>query len=88
MTVNVGNNLGNIVNAVGNGLRSGISYINASTGTGSTVGGKYILFNKTHKNSAPKPKGRGPNGGRLQSHHGYSKNGQYRIWVATLNLLV
>ena len=31
---------------------------------------KYIFFNKTHKNSLPKPKGTGPNGGRLQSHHG------------------
>ena len=30
----------------------------------------YIIFNKTHSGSAPKPKGTGPNGGRLQSHHG------------------
>ena len=30
----------------------------------------YILFNKTHKDSLPRPKGTGPNGGRLQSHHG------------------
>ena len=30
----------------------------------------YILFNKTHKDSMPKPKGTGPNGGKLQSHHG------------------
>ncbi|PGZ94952.1 hypothetical protein COE51_21720 [Bacillus pseudomycoides] len=30
----------------------------------------YVLFNKTHINSMPKPKGRGPNGGNLQSHHG------------------
>ena len=29
-----------------------------------------ILFNKTHKNSQPRPKGKGPNGGRLQPHHG------------------
>ncbi|WP_254304139.1 hypothetical protein [Shewanella sp. VB17] len=29
-----------------------------------------MYFNKTHKDSLPKPKGRGPNGGRLQSHHG------------------
>ena len=29
----------------------------------------YILYNKTHKDSLPKPKGIGPNGGRLQSHH-------------------
>lgn len=30
----------------------------------------YILFNKTHKASLPRPKGTGPNGGGLQSHHG------------------
>jgi uncharacterized protein RhaS with RHS repeats len=30
----------------------------------------YIYFNRTHKDSLPKPKGIGPNGGRLQSHHG------------------
>ncbi|MBL3695975.1 hypothetical protein F1652_26230 [Pluralibacter gergoviae] len=30
----------------------------------------YIYFNKTHNGSLPKPKGFGPNGGRLQSHHG------------------
>ena len=30
----------------------------------------YILFNKTHKDSLPKPKGVGYNGGNLQSHHG------------------
>ncbi|WP_446680422.1 RHS repeat-associated core domain-containing protein [Aliamphritea ceti] len=30
----------------------------------------YVYFNKTHKDSLPKPKGRGPNNGRLQSHHG------------------
>ncbi|MFF2342715.1 T7SS effector LXG polymorphic toxin [Bacillus mycoides] len=30
----------------------------------------YVHFNKTHKDSLPKPKGDGPNGGRLQSHHG------------------
>ena len=33
----------------------------------------YILFNKTHKDSQPQPKGIGPNGGRLQSHHGLQK---------------
>lgn len=27
-------------------------------------------LSKTHKGSAPVPKGTGPNGGRLQSHHG------------------
>jgi len=30
----------------------------------------YVLLNKTHANSMPKPKGFGPNNGRLQSHHG------------------
>lgn len=30
----------------------------------------FVIFNKTHKDSLPKPKGTGPNGGRLQSHHG------------------
>lgn len=33
----------------------------------------YILFNKTHRDSMPKPKGTGPNNGRLQSHHGLQK---------------
>ena len=33
----------------------------------------YVLFNKTHGNSLPSPKGTGPNGGRLQSHHGLQK---------------
>ncbi|MEH7773964.1 T7SS effector LXG polymorphic toxin [Bacillus velezensis] len=30
----------------------------------------FVIFNKTHKDSMPKPKGTGPSGGRLQSHHG------------------
>jgi uncharacterized protein YukE len=29
----------------------------------------YVLFNKSHGTSKPKPKGKGPNGGPLQSHH-------------------
>ena len=33
----------------------------------------YIIFNRTHINSAPSPKGFGPNGGRLQSHHGLQR---------------
>ena len=33
----------------------------------------YVLFNKAHKDSLPIPKGIGPNGGRLQSHHGIQK---------------
>ena len=39
-------------------------------GVSNPVESNYILFNKTHKGSAPVPKGTGPNGGRLQSHHG------------------
>jgi len=30
----------------------------------------YILLNRTHSTSMPQPKGVGPNGGGLQSHHG------------------
>jgi hypothetical protein len=30
----------------------------------------YALFNTTHSKSSPAPKGIGPNGGQLQSHHG------------------
>ncbi|MEJ5114941.1 hypothetical protein [Erwinia billingiae] len=30
----------------------------------------YIYFNRTHKDSLPKPKQIGQNGGRIQSHHG------------------
>jgi hypothetical protein len=40
-----------------------------SKGSGA-VEDNYVLFNKTHKNALPKPKGDGPNGGALQSHHG------------------
>ncbi|MDT3429266.1 hypothetical protein J2Z22_004867, partial [Paenibacillus forsythiae] len=42
------------------------------TGKGSptNIEKNFILFNKTHKNAAPKPRGKGPNGGRLESHHG------------------
>lgn len=29
-----------------------------------------VFFNKTHKDAQPKPRVLGPNGGRLQSHHG------------------
>ena len=44
----------------------------ASSGSGveinsSNNNNNNILFNKTHKNSQPRPKGRGSNGGRLQS---------------------
>jgi RHS repeat-associated protein len=38
-----------------------------------SVNDNYIVFNKTHKNSLPSPKGRGPNGGILDSHHGLQK---------------
>ena len=30
----------------------------------------FILFNRTHENAQPQPRGTGPNGGKLQSHHG------------------
>lgn len=30
----------------------------------------HVFFNKTHKDAQPKPRVLGPNGGRLQSHHG------------------
>ncbi|MCB2356955.1 hypothetical protein [Clostridium estertheticum] len=43
---------------------------NGDKGAGNAVEQNYALFNKTHKGSAPVPKGTGPNGGRLQSHHG------------------
>ncbi|WP_219605137.1 hypothetical protein, partial [Vibrio parahaemolyticus] len=36
-------------------------------------GENYIFFNKSHKDSLPKPKGKGPNGGRLESHHGLQR---------------
>jgi len=39
-------------------------------GAGNAGEKNYVLFNKTHAGSAPVPKGTGPNGGRLQSHHG------------------
>ena len=35
----------------------------------------YVNFNKTHKDSFPKPKGDGPNGGKLQFHHGLQQDG-------------
>ncbi|MBX9624138.1 MAG: hypothetical protein K2X82_10045 [Gemmataceae bacterium] len=38
--------------------------------TSGTTPAPYVLFNKTHAGSLPNPKGVGPNGGRLQSHHG------------------
>ncbi|WP_245638948.1 hypothetical protein [Priestia koreensis] len=45
-----------------------IEFVNPSDkGTGEV---NYVNFNKTHKDSLPKPKGDGPNGGKLQSHHG------------------
>lgn len=32
--------------------------------------GNFFLLNRTHSGSLPRPKGTGPSGGRLQSHHG------------------
>ena len=42
-------------------------------GNAGVIEANYTLFNKTHKGSLPVPKGTGPNGGRLQSHHGLQK---------------
>jgi hypothetical protein len=42
----------------------------SATVTGTAAETNYILFNKTHAGSLPRPKGDGPNGGALQSHHG------------------
>ncbi len=39
----------------------------------------YVNFNKTHKDSLPKPKGDGPNGGKLQSHHGLQEELQFMV---------
>jgi hypothetical protein len=43
---------------------------NSATLESQFSGSHYTLFNKTHRGSQPDPKGNGPNGGRLQSHHG------------------
>ena len=43
---------------------------NVDVGAKGTDEINYVYFNKTHKDSLPKPKGDGPNGGKLQSHHG------------------
>ena len=59
--------------AGGSGSRSGLRYDLQMFAGKSGSASNYILFNKTHKDSLPKPKGRGPNGGRLQSHHGLQK---------------
>jgi phage portal protein BeeE len=40
------------------------------TNQAATASEPYTRFNPTHKGSQPKPKGRGPNGGKLESHHG------------------
>lgn len=32
--------------------------------------GVFAIFNKSHKTAMPKPRGFGPHGGRLESHHG------------------
>ncbi|MCP1122583.1 hypothetical protein NKR74_04350 [Bacillus sp. 3103sda1] len=54
-------------------LAKGHSGSGGSTGASEAVEQNYVLFNKTHAGSAPVPKGTGPNGGRLQSHHGVQK---------------
>ncbi|MET3659172.1 hypothetical protein ABIC55_004292 [Sporosarcina psychrophila] len=43
---------------------------NVDVGAKGTDEINYVYFNKTHKDSLPKPKRDGPNGGKLQSHHG------------------
>ncbi|MDD2401759.1 MAG: hypothetical protein PHD60_06090 [Clostridia bacterium] len=57
--------LGNERGSVGGNVRR-----NVDAGMDKVAEQNYVLFNKTHKNSAPVLKGTGPNGGRLQSHHG------------------
>ncbi|HDR8434418.1 TPA: hypothetical protein QC285_004233 [Bacillus cereus] len=51
---------------IGKGVKMSASAVKTVKGAESN----YVLFNKTHIQSMPKPKGKGPNGGRLQSHHG------------------
>ena len=51
---------------IGKGVKMSASAVKTVKG----VESNYVLFNKTHIQSMPKPKGKGPNGGRLQSHHG------------------
>ncbi|MEB8583173.1 pre-toxin TG domain-containing protein [Bacillus cereus] len=51
---------------IGKGVKMSASAVKTVKGAESN----YVLFNKTHIQSMPKPKGRGPNGGKLQSHHG------------------
>ncbi|WP_342720139.1 WXG100 family type VII secretion target (plasmid) [Bacillus paramycoides] len=54
---------------VGKGVKMTAEAVEATKAVTSTKP-NYLLFNKTHRDSMPKPKGRGPNGGNLQSHHG------------------
>jgi hypothetical protein len=37
------------------------------------ISGNYIVFNKSHKTAQPQPRGLGPNGGKLESHHGIQR---------------
>jgi hypothetical protein len=48
----------------------GIAKGEAAIARAANIGEAYTLFNKTHSASLPVPKGLGPNGGWLQSHHG------------------
>lgn len=50
-----------------NNMNLDLQYFATNKGTDEI---NYVNFNKTHKDSLPKPKGDGPNGGKLQSHHG------------------
>ncbi|WP_306008338.1 WXG100 family type VII secretion target [Bacillus sp. MMSF_3353] len=54
---------------VGKGLKMTTEAVEATKAVTSAKP-NFVLFNKTHRDSMPKPKGRGPNGGNLQSHHG------------------
>ncbi len=48
-------------------LQDSLPKVEASLGTNN---GPYVTFNETHAGAQPVPRGIGPNGGRLQSHHG------------------
>ncbi|MEC2077055.1 T7SS effector LXG polymorphic toxin [Metabacillus fastidiosus] len=63
-------NIKNEAKATVNEVKSLFSNIKDKGKTKGTDEINYTYFNKTHKDSLPKPKGDGPNGGKLQSHHG------------------
>ncbi len=69
--INVTKNLDNAVSFVDD--ISPADALKNKMGNAGVSEANYTLFNKTHKGSLPVPKGTGPNGGRLQSHHGLQK---------------